>query len=113
MEGALHRASGVQFEDAKSAEQAVREAAFIVKVTDFGLAMRLQQNHSHVSNIKQGTPFYTAPEVARQRRLHTASDVYAFGIMLWELMMGMPVYMRRHPRKGAKGAKAADNACAL
>jgi serine/threonine protein kinase len=86
----------LQCPENKSPQEAIRDADFTVKITDFGLAMRLNSDATHLSNIKQGTPFYTAPEVARQRRLHTASDVYAFGIMLWEFMMGMPVYKRTY-----------------
>ena len=39
---------------------------FIPKVADFGLSVLLPGEATHVSNLRQGTPFYTAPEVALQ-----------------------------------------------
>ena len=85
----------MQCDDSVSPSEAIRDGKFEIKITDFGLAMRLSQGRSHISNMRQGTPFYTAPEVTGKRRLGTASDVYAYGIMLWELMMGQPIYHRR------------------
>lgn len=75
------------------AADAVAAGDFSVKLTDFGLAMRLPRDKDYVSGIHQGTPFYTAPEVTERRELHQVSDVYAFGIVMWEIMTGSPIYV--------------------
>ncbi|KAJ9524676.1 hypothetical protein QJQ45_024241, partial [Haematococcus lacustris] len=68
----------------------------VAKVGDFGLSHMSKDGQSHVSNVRQGTPFYTAPEVLMEGRLTKAADVYSFGVILHELYCGQPAWRRRH-----------------
>eukprot|EP00892_Ulva_mutabilis_P001622 jgi/Ulvmu1/11460/UM077_0003.1 len=68
--------------------EALDAAAAEVLIGDFGLSLHLRRSRTHASGRVAGTPFYIAPEVAQQRRLHQASDVFSFGVVIWELMSG-------------------------
>ncbi|KAI8463487.1 MAG: hypothetical protein J3K34DRAFT_145885 [Monoraphidium minutum] len=59
----------------------------VAKVADFGLSVRIDHAATHVSEF-QGTISHMAPETQLQRRITKSSDVYAFGITLWELYTG-------------------------
>ncbi|TXD98263.1 serine/threonine protein kinase [Psychrobacter frigidicola] len=54
-------------------------------LTDFALAQRLDDN----SNVRSaGTPAYRAPELWQGRSATQQSDIYAFGVMMYEILTG-------------------------
>jgi serine/threonine protein kinase len=57
----------------------------VAKVADFGLSLRMDPSDTHVSGMFQGTMTHMAPEAMLAGKLSRASDVYAYGILLWEL----------------------------
>ncbi|GIL92870.1 hypothetical protein Vretifemale_20339 [Volvox reticuliferus] len=64
---------------------------FAIKVADFGLSVKLE--NSHISGLRQGTPFYAAPELSQMGLFSRAADTYAFGVLLWELYWGRPIWV--------------------
>lgn len=65
------------------------------KISDFGLAKWLEADASHTRTGELlGTPSYMAPEQARGETNHIrpATDVYALGAILYELLTGRPPF---------------------
>eukprot|EP00803_Ostreobium_quekettii_P007950 evm.model.scf_1330.3 EVM.evm.TU.scf_1330.3 scf_1330:17054-27691(+) len=57
----------------------------LAKIADFGLSLKMNSEQTHVSNVQQGEPFYMAREVMEEGSASKAADVYAFGVVLWEM----------------------------
>jgi serine/threonine protein kinase/mono/diheme cytochrome c family protein len=69
---------------------------FLPKITDFGLAKRLEQERGQThSGTVLGTPAYMAPEQAsgKARAVGPAADVYALGAVLFECLTGRPPFV--------------------
>ena len=69
-----------------------------VKVADFGLARAVEtSNLTATTGLLLGTVAYLAPEQVIDGRADPRTDVYAAGIVLWELLTGTPPYQSDSP----------------
>jgi WD40 repeat protein len=64
------------------------------KITDFGLAKKLDEAGQTQSGAVMGTPSYMAPEQAggKSGEIGPAADVYALGAILYECLTGRPPF---------------------
>lgn len=63
-----------------------------IKITDFGIARAMDASSLTRTGTLMGTPLYLAPEQAIGRPATAASDLYALGIIAFEMLTGRPPY---------------------
>jgi Tol biopolymer transport system component len=87
---------GIVHRDLKPANIKITSSG-LVKVLDFGLAKRIDEPSTDGSTTPTrltevgtalGTPAYMAPEQAQGKEVNKRSDVWAFGVVLYELVTG-------------------------
>lgn len=59
-----------------------------VKLLDFGIAKLLDTEAAHLTQTQVFTPEYAAPEQINGETCSTTTDIYALGILLFELLVG-------------------------
>ena len=67
------------------------------KIADFGFSKRIDSNGNSISTIEsqkcaKGTPIFIAPEVFMTNESTKESDVYAFGILVYEIVTNLIPY---------------------
>ena len=69
------------------------------KITDFGLAKKLDEVGQTASGAVMGTPSYMAPEQAsgKSQEIGARTDVYALGAILYECLTGRPPFKAATP----------------
>lgn len=114
----LHDKQGVAYRDLKP-ENILIDADGHLKLVDFGFAKKVENRESscaahgsrtitrqqHTDNFAGetytlcGTPEYLAPEVIRNTGHGLAVDWWAFGILIYEFLVGQPPFWDQNPMK--------------
>ena len=97
----LHAAHNLKGDDGLSLEVVHRDVTphnlfllydGMVKVTDFGVARARSRIHHTADGALKGKLAYMAPEQISRRTLDRRADVFALGVVLWEMLTGRRLF---------------------
>jgi eukaryotic-like serine/threonine-protein kinase len=80
-------AADVIHRDLKPGNVMIEEGGRVV-ITDFGIARSMVDDKTVKASQAMGTPFYMSPEQLMGESVTKASDVYALGLLLYEMITG-------------------------
>jgi len=86
---------GIVHRDLKPANVLINDEG-LVKIVDFGVAAAQREGDTHLTKTGYviGSPKYMAPEQILGRKVDERADVYALGILMYEMLTGIPPYSR-------------------
>jgi HEAT repeat protein/tRNA A-37 threonylcarbamoyl transferase component Bud32 len=86
---------GIVHRDLKPANVLINDDA-LVKIVDFGVAAAQREGDTQLTRTGYviGSPKYMAPEQILGRKVDERADIYALGVMMYEMLTGVPPYSR-------------------
>jgi serine/threonine-protein kinase len=91
---------GIVHRDIKPANIMISEKAGLgqqVRILDFGLARLTESSTKLTTGIVVGTPNYMAPEQCKGSDVDARTDIYACGVMLFEMLTGRKPFVADDP----------------
>ena len=88
-------AVGIVHRDLKPANVLINNEG-LLKIVDFGVAAAQREGDTQLTKTGYviGSPKYMAPEQILGKKVDQRADVYALGVILYEIMTGVPPYAR-------------------
>jgi eukaryotic-like serine/threonine-protein kinase len=86
---------GIVHRDLKPANVLINDAG-LLKIVDFGVAAAHREGDTQLTKTGYviGSPKYMAPEQILGRKVDERADIYAIGVIMYELLTGVPPYAR-------------------
>jgi serine/threonine-protein kinase len=86
---------GIVHRDLKPANVLIDDTG-LLKIVDFGVAATQREGDSHLTKTGYviGSPKYMAPEQILGKKVDQRADIYATGVILYEMLTGVPPYSR-------------------
>ncbi|MGH8289091.1 MAG: HEAT repeat domain-containing protein [Steroidobacteraceae bacterium] len=92
---AVAHQQGIVHRDLKPANVLIDQEG-LLKIVDFGVAAAQREGDTQLTKTGYviGSPKYMAPEQILGKKVDQRADIYALGVMLYELLTGLPPYSR-------------------
>jgi HEAT repeat protein/tRNA A-37 threonylcarbamoyl transferase component Bud32 len=86
---------GIVHRDLKPANVLINQEG-LLKIVDFGVAAAQREGDTQLTKTGYviGSPKYMAPEEILGKKVDERADIYALGVMLYEMVTGVPPYSR-------------------
>ena len=86
---------GIVHRDLKPANVLINDEG-LLKIVDFGVAAAQREGDTQLTKTGYviGSPKYMAPEQILGRKVDERADIYALGVMMYEMLTGIPPYSR-------------------